>query len=441
MKFILKAYSIWEYGQRKDSHGNPHQEDSLAPAFGEQTDSDRLFVLCDGMGGHAAGEVASAEVCKAMTRYIKANCPDPEGDCPMFVIIDAVNAAFDALDACNSLATRSMGTTMTLLKLHSHGATIAHIGDSRVYHIRPGKTAADTVILHKTQDHSLVNDLLRNGKITPEEARAFPRKNIITRAMQPMLKERPEAEYYRTADIRPGDFFYLCSDGMLEQDDMNYGQGIQQVFSGELASDPERVAFLRGITVNNRDNHTAFIIHILKVIPDGSEQKPEEPQVEASCYEDEPVEVTPDDDTPAVAPISQPVAPAAPVPRPVAPTARPQAPANRADNTPVAQAVMPASQSKRVATPTPMTNVVTSAPRQAMPTAAPQAPRQYSASPQTQHTVVDPDDQSFFDKFSDYLNDIFKAFGITNHRVGAIIVGLVLALLILTILVILFKSF
>ena len=78
MKFKLKAYSIWEFGKRVDANGNPHQEDSLFPAHGEQQDSDRLFVLCDGMGGHDAGEVASATVCEAMGRSVMASVPDSE---------------------------------------------------------------------------------------------------------------------------------------------------------------------------------------------------------------------------------------------------------------------------------------------------------------------------------------------------------------------------
>lgn len=410
MKFILKAYSIWEYGQRKDSQGNPHQEDSLYPAFGQQTDSDRLFVLCDGMGGHAAGEVASAEVCKAMSRFIHANCPDAEGDCPMFVVIDAISAAFDALDSHHSLGTRGMGTTMTMLKLHSHGATIAHIGDSRVYHIRPGQTAADTIVLHKTEDHSLVNDLLRHGKISEEEARNFPRKNIITRAMQPMLDERPEAEIYRTDDIRPGDYFYLCSDGMLEQDDMNYGNGLQHVFSAEMASDPDRVAFLRGATCNNRDNHTAFIVHILDVIHDGSEQKPEEPQVEISEYEPEPVEVIPDEDEPAT---------------PTNPPAINPAHFRALQDDPTITQVVAASpqppQPQRPVVPQP-------APQDApAPTAPPAEPTNAA-------------ERSSFDNFSDELDSMLKNLGIRDRRLGAMIFSLIaVAIVIIIICLILFR--
>lgn len=265
MEYKLKVYSIWEFGQRKDAEGNPHQEDSLCPAFGKETAEDRTFILCDGMGGHDAGEVASATVCGAMSQSVLNNGHDAEG---LFTDDDfqqALTAAYDALDKKDSGAVKKMGTTMTFLKLHKGGATIAHIGDSRVYHIRPGKTGEDTVILHQTDDHSLVNDLVKIGELTKEEARQSKQKNVITRAMQPNMGQRPKADLYHTADILPGDYFYLCSDGMLEQDEMEDGTVLKRVFSGEVKTDEERISILRGATDSNRDNHTAFVVHILGV--------------------------------------------------------------------------------------------------------------------------------------------------------------------------------
>ena len=267
MKFKLKAYSIWEFGKRVDANGNPHQEDSLFPAHGEQQDSDRLFVLCDGMGGHDAGEVASATVCEAMGRSVMASVPDSEALFTDDMLQKAVADAFEALDAHDNGAVKKMGTTMTFLKLHAGGATIAHMGDSRVYHIRPGKDAAETQILFCTEDHSLVNDLVKVGELTPGEARLSPQKNIITRAMQPHMERRPRADVKHITDIRPGDYFYMCSDGMLEQmEDDN----ICFNFSAMTGDDPNKVRVLTEATHYNHDNHTAFIIHILDV-----EGKPE----------------------------------------------------------------------------------------------------------------------------------------------------------------------
>lgn len=265
MKYTLEAYSIWEFGQRKDAAGLPHQEDSLYPLFGRQSARDRLFILCDGMGGHEAGEVASATVCEAMSRAVLDGGRDAEGAFSDQDFADALAAAFDALDGKDNGAVKKMGTTMTFLKLHDAGATIAHMGDSRVYHIRPGKTGNDTRILFVTEDHSLVNDLVKVGELTREEARTSRQKNIITRAMQPNMERRPRADVYHTADIRPGDYFYMCSDGMLEQAEMDDGTSLRNIFSEQGGPAEHKVEILRSVTKDNRDNHTAFIIHITDV--------------------------------------------------------------------------------------------------------------------------------------------------------------------------------
>ncbi len=265
MKYTLKAYNIMEFGARKDASGNPHQEDCMYPLPGELSDTDRTFVLCDGMGGHDAGEVASSTVCETMGRYIAEDGHDTEGVFTEKDLKGALEAAYDALDRKDNGAAKKMGTTMTFLKLHNQGATIAHIGDSRVYHIRPGKTGEDTRILFETSDHSLVNDLIKIGELTKEEARVSNQKNVITRAMQPGMSPRPKADVYTTSDIRPGDYFYMCSDGMLEQDDMEDGSTLRNIFSEQGGSDGNRVNILRSVTDDNRDNHTAIIVHILDV--------------------------------------------------------------------------------------------------------------------------------------------------------------------------------
>ena len=211
MRFELKAYTIWEQGMREN------QEDSIFPAHGKAKDSDRLFVLCDGMGGHSAGEVASRTVCEAMSASVFTHCPDAEGVFSDADFQRALGDALDSLDSKDNGAEKKMGTTLGFLKLHAGGCTMAHIGDSRIYHIRPGKGVEDTEILFQTEDHSLVNDLVKIGELTPEEAKHSRQKNVITRAMQPNMERRPKADIHHTWDIRPGDYFMLWSDGMLEQ--------------------------------------------------------------------------------------------------------------------------------------------------------------------------------------------------------------------------------
>ena len=256
MKYRLEVYAIKELGVREK------QEDSLFPEFGMEKASDRLFVLCDGMGGHDAGEVASSTICRAMSQSVLDRCPDVENSLTDDDFNAALNDSFDALDAMDNGATKKMGTTLTFLKLHAEGATIAHIGDSRVYHIRPGKDINDTEIRFQTKDHSLVNDLIKIGELTPEEAKHSRQKNIITRAMQPCMERRPKADLYHTQDIQPGDYFMLCSDGMLEQMD---DENIRFIFSDEGGSAKNKVDMLKKVTVDNRDNHSAILVHILDV--------------------------------------------------------------------------------------------------------------------------------------------------------------------------------
>lgn len=263
MEYKLKVFEIFEFGQRVDKEGNPHQEDSLYPEFGAVSDNDRMFILCDGMGGHDDGEVASRTVCEEMSKSVNESLA-AGGEFSKDVFDKALDAAFNALDAKDPQAEskKKMGTTMTFLKLSASGAFVGHIGDSRVYHIRPGKTGKDTEILHKTHDHSLVNDLLRVGELTPEEAKTFPRKNVLTRAMEAHLERRPKADVYTTADVRPGDYFYMCSDGMLEQMD---DDRIREIFSAAGGGDSEKISALRKETADNKDNHSAIIVHITDV--------------------------------------------------------------------------------------------------------------------------------------------------------------------------------
>ena len=260
MKFQINTRTIWEVGQRTDKSGMPHQEDSLYPETGRNDAPDRLFLICDGMGGHAAGEVASATVCEAMAKSITAS--DAEGAFPVRTFTKALNAAFDALDLLECDELRKPGTTLAMLKLHADGAMIAHIGDSRVLHIRPGADAASTRLMHITSDHSLVNDLVKAGELTPEEARRSSQRNIITRAMQPRLSPRPEADLYNTSDIRTGDYFYICSDGMLEEMD---NDSIREIFSREGGDIDKKCEILTRATERNHDNHTAILVEITDV--------------------------------------------------------------------------------------------------------------------------------------------------------------------------------
>ena len=182
---------------RKDN-----QEDCVYPAFKNVSAKNHFFVLCDGMGGHENGEVASATVCEAFGKYFETNQPE-DGVMTPDLFKQALDYTYNELDMQDSGGLKKMGTTMTCLYLHKNGYLVAHIGDSRIYHVRP-----NTGIVYQSSDHSLVNDLLRAGELTEEEAVNFPQKNVITRAMQPNLERRHKADIYSFSDIQKGDYFF-----------------------------------------------------------------------------------------------------------------------------------------------------------------------------------------------------------------------------------------
>jgi PPM family protein phosphatase len=167
-----------------------------------------LFIVCDGVGGNNKGEIASSLACDTISNYI-INNREINGESS--VIQEAVRNTEGAFLEYISTHPESegMATTLSCLQLYDNAAVIAHIGDSRVYHIRNGK------IIFKTEDHSLVNEYIASGFIRPEEAKNHPKKNVITRAIQ-TNGGHTEAETKQIEDIQASDYFILCSDGLLE---------------------------------------------------------------------------------------------------------------------------------------------------------------------------------------------------------------------------------
>lgn len=210
------------------------------------------------MGGHDCGEVASQNTCSAMSDYI-VNHPREDDFFDEEDFNAALDAAYDRLDSLDDpQSEKKMGTTLTFLKFHRGGAFIAHIGDSRIYHIRPSQKK----ILHVTRDHSLVNDLIQLGELTPEEAKTSKQKNIITRAIQPNQERRAKADCLNITDVKAGDYFYMCSDGMLE---VSEDEEIRNVICMHLRTDAQKLAILKNVTKDNKDNHSAHLVHITSV--------------------------------------------------------------------------------------------------------------------------------------------------------------------------------
>ena len=162
-----------------------------------------LFVVADGMGGHAGGEVASSIVKRVLDEEIT----------PLQPAEDREEMLLNALHKANSLILRlgqdqaylGMGTTVTAAMFASGRLSIAHIGDSRAYLFREGQLQL------LTQDHSLVNELLQKGELTQEEAENHPRRNILTRALGTV--ENPQIDQFNLS-VQQDDLLLLCTDGL-----------------------------------------------------------------------------------------------------------------------------------------------------------------------------------------------------------------------------------
>ncbi len=248
---IFQPQAMSEIGRRAN------QEDAIFPLAGNATTNDRLFVVCDGMGGHEAGEVASNSVTTSFGEYLKEANP---ANFTTETFRKALTYAYDQLDELdtNPNNPRKMGTTLTFLYIGDKNAMIAHIGDSRVYQLRRNEYGIMTIV-HKTEDHSLVNDLVRAQIITPEEAKTHPRRNVITRAMQPNLQDRCKATVWETNDLLDGDYFFLCSDGVLESIEDDTLTNIL----GSDATDEDKLNQIKELcSQNSKDNNSAYLIHI-----------------------------------------------------------------------------------------------------------------------------------------------------------------------------------
>lgn len=233
------------------------QEDAVWPSFGDITTENRCIVLCDGVGGSEHGEIASQTASKVIGEYLSKVIDNTGGVCEQDVQ-DAVNLAYDELERIDTEASEdgavSMATTLTCVCLHSEGVLAAHMGDSRIYHIRPGQG-----VLYESRDHSLLRALLDAGELNEDEAKNFPRKNVITKALQPHGQKRFAAEVHQLADIQSGDYLFLCCDGVLEQ--LTVGN-LYKILSMPC-SDKDKIALLEAeSTGKTKDNYTAYLIPI-----------------------------------------------------------------------------------------------------------------------------------------------------------------------------------
>jgi len=164
-------------------------------------------VVCDGMGGARAGNIASALAVETASAYLESLTGEELISAPGQCLTQAADLANQAVyhKGLHEQECRGMGTTMVAALVTPGKAQVLNIGDSRAYRI--GEEGISKV----TRDHSLVEDLVHRGEITPEEARLHPQKNLITRCLGSEAKAR--TDLYEV-ELAPGEFLLLCSDGL-----------------------------------------------------------------------------------------------------------------------------------------------------------------------------------------------------------------------------------
>lgn len=182
----------------------PSNED----AFGFSVE-DGVFVVCDGMGGAAAGEIASSVAVDEFLHLLAGSGQNGLVSMPSAAeeaILAANEAVFSRAQKNERLS--GMGTTLVALTVHESHVWVLNIGDSRCYRLRGGSLELLTL------DHSLVEEQVRLGRMTPSEASRSPYRNVITRALGTQSRVTPDVFGH---EAEPGDLFLLCSDGLTRE--------------------------------------------------------------------------------------------------------------------------------------------------------------------------------------------------------------------------------
>lgn len=213
-----------------------------------------LFAVCDGMGGHAAGEVASS----IAVSTIAEKAPASADDVLMGVAVEAANTAV-MLGAEQGVGKPGMGCTASCCLIEEGKMAIAHVGDSRIYLLRHGS------LVRVTHDHSYVEELVDSGQITADEARTHPSRSIITRA----LGSDPDmyADHF-SLEVSNGDRVILCSDGLSS---MIADSEIEAL--AVSSATPQQAAdnlVAAALTAGGLDNVTVVVVD---VVDDGTAEK------------------------------------------------------------------------------------------------------------------------------------------------------------------------
>ena len=231
-----------------------------------------IFAVADGMGGAKAGEVASGLAAAALK---EADRDGPDAETRVTELIQEANRRVFRR-ATEDREAAGMGTTMTVALVDGERVVFGHVGDSRAYLIHDG------AIEQLTDDHSLVAELVRSGRLTPEEAETHPQRSVITRA----VGTEPDVDVDTfSIDPAPGDLFLICSDGLTDMvDDRTIFEAIER-HRGNL-EEAAKALVAAANRVGGEDNITVVFFEVTEHSDDTAVTQ-QAPAVRAETSEDE----------------------------------------------------------------------------------------------------------------------------------------------------------
>lgn len=238
----MQLYSLTDMGVTREMN-----QDYLFTSDDSLGHLPNLFIVADGMGGHKAGEFASRYTVDTIVKGVK-KCRKRDAESILFTAITAANQTLREYGSEHP-DMKGMGTTVVAASLKGDHLTVANVGDSRLYLV--GKKMRQV-----TKDHSLVQELVRMGEITKEQARNHPDKNIITRAIG--AEDTVEIDFFHVR-VHEGDKILLCSDGLTN---MVKNSVIRDTLNREDMSLEEKVELLVDTANKNggKDNITAVVV-------------------------------------------------------------------------------------------------------------------------------------------------------------------------------------
>ncbi|MFP4974535.1 Stp1/IreP family PP2C-type Ser/Thr phosphatase [Paenibacillus sp. CN-4] len=201
-----------------------------------------LGIIADGMGGHQAGDTASKLALETVKQGLEELQPDADTEAMRSALASAILQANDTVhsEAARDEKYHNMGTTVVAVLLKEAEGYIGHIGDSRAYKVKDGMAR------QLTEDHTLVNELFKNGQISQEELESHPRRNVLTRA----LGTDPETSVdLAPVSLEPGELLLLCSDGLssfVSAEHIGKVAGIREITLEERADRLLQLALLAG---------------------------------------------------------------------------------------------------------------------------------------------------------------------------------------------------